>query len=347
MKKLHMLAFTLVVVIGSSSTGFAQDSKTKTPRVDRREQNQQKRVADGVKDGSLTSGEAAKIESEEAKIQQDEAKAKADGVVTPDERKKLNRELNKTSREISRDRDNTPGIDRREQNQQKRVANGLKDGSLSSGEAAKIERDETKIRQDEAKAKADGVVTSGERKKLNRELNQTSREIHRDRDNTPGDNTPGIDRREQNQQNRVANGLKDGSLTSGEAAKIERGEAKIQRDEAKAKADGVVTSDERKQLNRELNQTSREISRDRDNTPGVDRREQNQQNRVANGLKNGSLTAGEAAKIEKDEAKIKRDEAKAKSDGAVTSGERAKLNRELNHTSREIHRDKHNNKRQR
>src|SRR5215831_6549968 len=84
----------------------------------------------------------------------------------------------------------TRRIDRREQNQQKRVANGLKDGSLSSGEAAKIERDETKIRQDEAKAKSDGVVTSGERKKLTRELNQTSREIHRDRDNTPGDNTP-------------------------------------------------------------------------------------------------------------------------------------------------------------
>src|SRR5499427_8209657 len=314
MKKLHMLAFTLVVVIGSSSTGFAQDSKTKTPRVDRREQNQQKRVADGVKDGSLTSGEAAKIESEEAKIQQDEAKAKADGVVTPDERKKLNRELDKTSREISRDRDNTPGIDRREQNQQNRVANGLKDGSLSSGEAAKIESDETKIRQDEAKAKADGVATPDERKKLNRELNKTSREISRDRDNTPG-----IDRREQNQQNRVANGLKDGSLTSGEAAKIERDETKIRQDEAKAKADGVVTSGERAKLNRELNHASHEIHHDKDNTPGdntpgIDRREQNQQNRVANGLKDGSLTSGEAAKIERGETKIRQDEAKAKAD---------------------------------
>src|SRR5215831_17859720 len=137
MKKLHVLACAIVAVIGFSSMGFAQDSKTNTPRVDRREQNQQKRVADGVKDGSLTSGEAAKIEGDEAKIQQDEAKAKADGAVTPDERKKLNRELNQTGREIKRDRDNTPGIDRREQNQQNRVANGVKNGSLSSGEAAK------------------------------------------------------------------------------------------------------------------------------------------------------------------------------------------------------------------
>src|SRR5262249_8512710 len=162
---------------------------------------------------------------------------------TPSERKQLNRELNQTSREIKRDRDNTPGIDRREQNQQNRVANGLKDGSLTSGEAAKIEGEEAKIQQDEAKAKADGVVTSSERNHHNREQNQTSREIKRDRDNTPG-----IDRREQNQQKRVANGLKDGSLTSGEAAKIERDEAKIRQDEAKAKADGKVTSSERNQL---------------------------------------------------------------------------------------------------
>ncbi|HEY7183680.1 MAG TPA: hypothetical protein VIC84_19775 [Blastocatellia bacterium] len=183
MRSLHVLACAIVAVIGFSSMGFAQDSKTNTPRVDRREQNQQKRVADGVKDGSLNSGEAAKIESDETKIQQDEAKAKADGVVTSSERKQLNRELNQTGHEINRDRDNTPGVDRREQNQQNRVANGLKDGSLSSGEAAKIEGKEAKIRQDEAKAKADGVVTGRERAKLNRELNHTSHEIHHDKHN--------------------------------------------------------------------------------------------------------------------------------------------------------------------
>jgi uncharacterized membrane protein YebE (DUF533 family) len=180
MKKLHMLACAIVAVIGFSSMGFAQ---TNTPRVDRREKNQQNRVADGLKDGSIKSGEAAKIERDEAKIQRDEAKAKADGVVTGRERARLNRELNHTSREIRRDRRRTPGIDRREQNQQNRVAGGLKNGSLTSGEAAKIERDETKIRRDEARAKADGVVTERERERLNRELNHTSREIYRDKHN--------------------------------------------------------------------------------------------------------------------------------------------------------------------
>jgi hypothetical protein len=103
MKKLHMLACAIVAVIGFSSIGYAQ---TKTRRVDRREQNQQKRVADGLKDGSITSGEAARIERGEAKIQRDEAKAKSDGVVTAREKAKLNRELNHTSREIRRDKHN-------------------------------------------------------------------------------------------------------------------------------------------------------------------------------------------------------------------------------------------------
>src|SRR5215475_11301929 len=178
MKKLHMLSFAVVAVIGLSSMGFAQ---TSTKRIDRREQKQQNRVANGVKDGSLSPGEAARIERGEQKIQRDEAKA--DGVVTPRERARLNRELNHTSREISHDRRRTPGVDRREQHQQNRVANGLKNGSLTSGEAAKIERDEQKINRDEAKAKADGVVTAREKAKLNRELNHTNREIRRDKHN--------------------------------------------------------------------------------------------------------------------------------------------------------------------
>src|SRR5262249_59453333 len=118
---------------------LAQDNKTNTPRIDQRERRQQRRVADGLKDGSITSGEAARIERDEAKIQRDEARAKSDGVVTRRERARLNRELNHTSREIHRDRRNTPGIDRREQNQQNRAAGGVEKRFLSSGGTAKIE----------------------------------------------------------------------------------------------------------------------------------------------------------------------------------------------------------------
>lgn len=82
---------------------FAQ---TSTPRIDKREMRQQKRIHEGVKSGALTPREARHLERREARIRRTERRAKADGVVTPRERKKLNRELNRTSRDIKRKKHN-------------------------------------------------------------------------------------------------------------------------------------------------------------------------------------------------------------------------------------------------
>ena len=100
MKKLYTMTFTLAAVIGLGSMASAQD------QIDKRERRQQNRVSNGIKNGSISSGEAARIERNEARIQRDEARAKADGVVTSRERARLNRELNHTSREIRRDKHN-------------------------------------------------------------------------------------------------------------------------------------------------------------------------------------------------------------------------------------------------
>ncbi|MES2048442.1 MAG: hypothetical protein V4447_08580 [Pseudomonadota bacterium] len=78
------------------------------------------------------------------------------------------------------------------------------------------------------------------------------------------------------------------------------------------------------------------------NTPNVDKREANQQGRIANGINSGALTAKEAGNLEKREAKIATDEQTAKADGKVTKAERAKLQHEENRASRKIHAKKHN-----
>lgn len=78
------------------------------------------------------------------------------------------------------------------------------------------------------------------------------------------------------------------------------------------------------------------------NTPKIDKREANQQARIADGINSGALTAKEAANLEKREAKIVADEQAAKADGKVTRAERAKLHREENRASRKIHNKKHN-----
>ena len=76
-------------------------------------------------------------------------------------------------------------------------------------------------------------------------------------------------------------------------------------------------------------------------TPGVAKRQANQQERIGGGVKNGELTAKETEHLEAREAKIQSDKKAAKSDGVVTKKERAKLQKKENHTSRAIYRQKH------
>jgi len=99
MKKNFINAGLLLAFVTIASTGFAQ---TKTPVVKERQENQQKRIAAGVKDGELTPKETEHLEAREVKIQADKKAAKSDGVVTRQERAKLHREQNRTSRAIYR-----------------------------------------------------------------------------------------------------------------------------------------------------------------------------------------------------------------------------------------------------
>lgn len=76
-------------------------------------------------------------------------------------------------------------------------------------------------------------------------------------------------------------------------------------------------------------------------TPGLDRRETRQQDRVAAGVESGQLNAREGARLERGEARLNRNEARAKADGVVTPRERAALHHEANHMSKRIYRQKH------
>ena len=75
-------------------------AETKTPGIDKREANQEKRIEQGVKSGKLTEGEAAKLEAGQAKVEKMEDKAKADGKVTKRERKRIHKEQNEQSENI-------------------------------------------------------------------------------------------------------------------------------------------------------------------------------------------------------------------------------------------------------
>jgi len=76
----------------------------------------------------------------------------------------------------------------------------------------------------------------------------------------------------------------------------------------------------------------------------INQREQNQQNRIANGIKSGQLTPGETVRLEEKENRLVRNEKRdmAKDGGHLTKKDQAQLNREANRVSKDIYRDKHN-----
>src|SRR5262245_41776939 len=75
----------------------------------------------------------------------------------------------------------------------------------------------------------------------------------------------------------------------------------------------------------------------------VDRREQRQQERIAQGVESGQLTPGETARLERKEARIHREiqRDRAANGGTLTPAERRRINRQQNRVSRQIYREKH------
>ena len=71
----------------------------------------------------------------------------------------------------------TPGIDKRQAVQEKRIDQGVRSGQLTGKEAAKLEKGQAKVTRMENKAKADGVVTAKERRAIKREQNKQSKRI--------------------------------------------------------------------------------------------------------------------------------------------------------------------------
>ncbi|HEX7815589.1 hypothetical protein [Dyella sp.] len=75
----------------------------------------------------------------------------------------------------------------------------------------------------------------------------------------------------------------------------------------------------------------------------VNQREDNQQNRINNGVANGTMNAKQAARDEKRDANIAKRESndEAKHNGHLTKKEQNNLNRAENRNSRDIRRQKH------
>jgi hypothetical protein len=161
--------------------------------------------------------------------------------------------------------------------------------------------------------------------------------------------------RDANQQERIEQGLQSGQLSTKEAGKLEKGETAIEHQEAKDMKNGSVSPQEQQQLNRMENRESSAIYNQKHdaqtgnpNSASSQRmqadvqRDANQQQRISNGVNNGSMTTREAAGSERGQMRNTRLEARAARNGRVGRGEQARIQRSENVRSRNIYRRKHN-----
>ncbi len=76
--------------------------------------------------------------------------------------------------------------------------------------------------------------------------------------------------------------------------------------------------------------------------PGAERRQQVQQQRIADGVASGALTPRETVRLERQQAGVERAQRRMEADGKVTPRERARLHVRQDKASRDIYRAKHN-----
>jgi CRISPR/Cas system-associated endoribonuclease Cas2 len=151
-----------------------------------------------------------------------------------------------------------------------------------------------------------------------------------------GTNDPGIQPRMGNQDHRIGQGVTTGALTPKETGRLQTEQARIQQAEERMKSDGNLTTKERQRLNTMQNKADGDIyTQNHDSqtahvtppaAPTVRQRQQNQQQRVQQGVRSGELTPQEVGRLEAEQARIQQSKERMRSDGELTGAERQKLN---------------------
>ena len=161
----------------------------------------------------------------------------------------------------------------REVNQQQRIEQGLKSGSLNTREASQLERGEARVDRMESNAEKNGNLSPAEKARIQRAQNQESRRINQLENNAAKGNPNSASsqrmqadvQRNVNQEQRIEQGVKSGQLTNREVGNLERGQARVDRAEARAGANGRVSANEQQRIQKAENKQSKRIYREKHN----------------------------------------------------------------------------------
>jgi hypothetical protein len=165
--------------------------------------------------------------------------------------------------------------------------------------------------------------------------------------------TQGTLERDIHQQERIQEGLQNGTITTRESAELQRDEARISALQSQSMRNGKLSPSEQAELTRLQDRTSRRIKEATNN--GVNgnpmsassQREQtnvqrniNQQERIQSGVHDGTLTAHEAARMEHGQARSSAHEYAVGRDGQIGAAQQESMKQQDNHMSDRIHSQK-------
>ncbi len=159
--------------------------------------------------------------------------------------------------------------------------------------------------------------------------------------------------RDVNQQNRIEQGMQNGTITTREGAELERQEGAVDRLQQRELRDGTLSTQDAARLKAAQNRVSGDISRANNNgvngnpLSGSSQREQaevqrniQQENRIQAGVANGGLNNHEVSRLEGGQSRIDRSEYRAGENGRVSQREENRVDNRDNRNSYRIHKQR-------
>jgi hypothetical protein len=165
-----------------------QQQKRQEAQQKRREQQQQQQHADGEKKNSDAGDKADSADDGGDPSANRRAHGDGKGEHNSDgnDNKSADKPADKSARQGKNEQQREKAADKREQNQARRIHEGIKHGQLTPDEVDKLQVEEKALADAEAKFKSDGKLTRDESKQLQQQLNDASLQIWAQRHDSEG-----------------------------------------------------------------------------------------------------------------------------------------------------------------
>ncbi len=202
MKRLSLVSLSLMAVLGSASL-LATPVEARQYGINQRQHRQQGRIYNGINNGSLNRRESARLGRQQFALNKKEQRFRNSGNgLNASERYRLQNQQNQLSQNIYQQkhdsqnfngggygggngpRPNNPGnslfdVNHTQQNQDKRIYNGIQNGQLTQHEAQRLNNQQDRFDTREAQMRASGNGLSlSERARLDAQQDRMSRSIY-------------------------------------------------------------------------------------------------------------------------------------------------------------------------